>query len=86
MSCPRADYGNSINSITYAKVGQSIFPHDHYASGASVPPLVALTDASDMPPSLPFVKGLAVVPVHRPFAWPLSGVLPSRLSPVGDSP
>jgi hypothetical protein len=28
---PRADYAKSINSTTYEKVGQSIFPHDHYA-------------------------------------------------------
>jgi hypothetical protein len=29
--CPGADYANSTNSMTYAKVGQSIFPYDHYA-------------------------------------------------------
>ena len=29
--CPGADYANSINSMTYAKVGHSLFPHDDYA-------------------------------------------------------
>ncbi len=29
--CPGADYTNSMNSMTYAKVGHSVFAHDHYA-------------------------------------------------------
>ena len=28
---PSADYAKSIDSMTYARVGQSVFPHDHYA-------------------------------------------------------
>ena len=28
---PRGGLGNSINPMTYAKVGHSSFPHDHYA-------------------------------------------------------
>ena len=37
MVCPGADYANSINSVAYAKVGQQILPHDHYAFWATVP-------------------------------------------------
>jgi hypothetical protein len=29
--CPGADYAKLSKSMTYRKVGQSIFPHDHYA-------------------------------------------------------
>ena len=50
--CPGADYANSINSMTYAKVGQSIFPHDHYAfwrdcptAGAPSPLVRSLTQS-----------------------------------------
>ena len=40
--CPGADYANSINSMTYAKVGQSIFPHGHYAFRRECPTVSAL--------------------------------------------
>ena len=40
--CPGADYAKSINSMSYPKVGQSFFPHDHYAFWHECPTAGAL--------------------------------------------
>src|SRR5262245_62707053 len=48
---PGADYANSIKSVAYAKVGQSIFPYDHCAFWRECP-TVSLLPSSPLSPVL----------------------------------